>query len=474
MPRCPKCGKSTRSLEFCPHCGARLEPPPVSAAPKPSSMMPFVVGGLTVLVVIGIVGLIILGVLVFIAGFTFQHLAASSYVYMSAPGRPDVNSTFPVNITLWDRMHNTTVPYALITVSYADTETTVTTDSYGNAVVNVSFNQPGIHPVTAAFSGNGSVMPTTSTLNVTVFSPSCYDDTLVGRCSPTSTNFLCADNETLVFDCTDCGCSPGLVCYNNSYACMKEDQRIGYLITNLQRSTVYVANSYESGSGVVIEQDGTRTVILTNRHVVKLAKSVSDVKVTTYDGQTIPADSIVVAPFDMDVAFITLLGTYGQPAIINTSEYFYQGESVVALGSPLGIQRSVSNGIVSNFLVDKTDLGYNFNEIQTDASINPGNSGGGLFLESNGHLIGINTAKITSAEGLGFSIDIRAIEKLPDRSSWSKFQPLPQCYDGTPYGGCSRSSPGEYCSSGSLIDYCQECGCPQGYYCAVNGGCYYG
>ncbi|VVB68493.1 Trypsin-like peptidase domain protein [Candidatus Norongarragalina meridionalis] len=316
-------------------------------------------------------------------------------------------------------------------------------------------------------SDNGNTTNSSSTA-------SCEDGTPVKNCSNVTKGDYCLKNGTLAFDCGSCGCPGASVCYGNR--CMTEEERTGWIIDDLQQSVVYVKHSYASGSGVIIAQSDERTLILTNRHVVADADGVSDLKITTRDQQTVPADAVYVAPFDMDLALIVVLGTYGKPATVNVSEPIYQGQAVIAVGSPLGIQGSASNGIISNIINDNTPSGYNFYSIQTDAAINPGNSGGGLFLKSTGDLIGINTYVIASdygAEGLGFSISARSIDKLPTPVNWGAFSAKPKCSDRTPYDSCSGRTVGLYCSTnGQLLNDCKDCGCPTDYWCLKNGVCF--
>ena len=88
------------------------------------------------------------------------------------------------------------------------------------------------------------------------------------------------------------------------------------------------------------------------------------------------------------------------------------------MGSPLGIQNSVSKGIISNFFDAETRSEYDYTAVQTDAAVNPGNSGGGIFLVKNGQLIGVTTFKLVLAqyelaEGLGFAVPVSLIEEFP-------------------------------------------------------------
>jgi S1-C subfamily serine protease len=186
-------------------------------------------------------------------------------------------------------------------------------------------------------------------------------------------------------------------------------------IAELQKSIVKVQLSDSRGSGVVLEH-GQNTYILTNKHVVDPAQRYHEIDVITADGEKMHPSAILYAPNNMDLAIIVVEGQIGIPAKI-ASEYL-QGEDVVALGSPRGIQGSVSKGIISNFGTDSTSGGYEYSTIQTDAAINPGNSGGGLFLLGTGELVGINSFRYKNAEGLNFAVDIRELDSLGDYHLW--------------------------------------------------------
>ncbi len=162
--------------------------------------------------------------------------------------------------------------------------------------------------------------------------------------------------------------------------------------------------SAASGSGFFITKDG---YILTNYHVIEGA---STVKVTTYDGTTYNA-AVIGGDEDYDIAVIKVEGTGFQPVVIGKSGSVQIGETVAAVGNPLGeLTFSMSQGIVSCVNRAINVDGKPFNMIQVDCSINPGNSGGPLF-NSYGEVIGIVSAKYssysnTTVEGIGFAIPI--------------------------------------------------------------------
>jgi serine protease Do len=164
------------------------------------------------------------------------------------------------------------------------------------------------------------------------------------------------------------------------------------------------------GSGAVVHEAG---YIVTNAHVVAQA---TDVQVTFADKQTLPAE-VVAADAEHDLAVLRVKPPKPlTPVRLGRSNDALVGESVIAIGNPLGLQHTVTTGIVSAL-----DRDLQFSEdvvyrglIQTDAPINPGNSGGPL-LNINGDLIGINTAIRGDAQNIGFAIPVdRLWELLPN------------------------------------------------------------
>ena len=160
------------------------------------------------------------------------------------------------------------------------------------------------------------------------------------------------------------------------------------------------------GSGVVLTPDG---YILTNKHVVSGSQSLT---VELADERQFPA-TIVRESDDKDLALIKIDATGLKPAVIGDSSTLQVGQTVIAIGSPLGtFTETVTKGILSatgrTITVRDEQTGRPdtlTGLLQTDAAINPGNSGGPL-LDANGRVIGINTAVSTDAEGLGFAIPI--------------------------------------------------------------------
>ncbi len=183
------------------------------------------------------------------------------------------------------------------------------------------------------------------------------------------------------------------------------------------------------GSGIVLSADGE---ILTNNHVVADSENGGTLKVTTSDGKTVNATILGTDPTS-DLAVIKATGVSGlTAATLGSSSTLVVGQTVVAVGSPLGLSGTVTTGIVSalnrpvstsDSSSQSTSSGAVLNAIQTDAAINPGNSGGPL-VDLNGQVVGINSAiaslgaSLGSSQsgsiGLGFSIPIDQAKRIAD------------------------------------------------------------
>ncbi|MBC8587153.1 serine protease HtrA [Paratissierella segnis] len=164
------------------------------------------------------------------------------------------------------------------------------------------------------------------------------------------------------------------------------------------------------GSGLIVDSDG---YILTNSHVVANGNA-KDIRVLFDNGDKVQG-KVLWYDATLDLAIVKVDVTGLPVATLGDSDDLEVGEIAIAIGNPLGLefQRSVTSGIISGLhrsvQVDQVTVIDDL--IQTDASINPGNSGGPL-LNSKGEVIGINTAKITSGEGLGFSIPINQAKAI--------------------------------------------------------------
>ena len=158
-----------------------------------------------------------------------------------------------------------------------------------------------------------------------------------------------------------------------------------------------IPNSPGSGSGLVIDADGH---IVTNNHVIGDA---TEIEVRLSDKSTLIGQVIGKDP-DTDLAVIKVTPEHPLAyAKFGDSSSVRVGQWVLAVGNPFGLDRTVTLGVVSGIGRENINLSRYENFIQTDASINPGNSGGPLF-NLRGEVIGINTAIINFAQGIGFAI----------------------------------------------------------------------
>ncbi len=167
------------------------------------------------------------------------------------------------------------------------------------------------------------------------------------------------------------------------------------------------------GSGVIITKDG---FILTNSHVVSDG-SASEINVILSDGEKIAA-KLIWNDSDLDLAVVKVEKAGLSPVEMGDSDDVSIGDKAIAIGNPLGLdlQSTLTSGIISglNRTIRLENNASMDGLMQTDASINSGNSGGAL-LNSKGQLIGINTAKASQGEGIGFAIPINTIKPIVDK-----------------------------------------------------------
>ena len=166
------------------------------------------------------------------------------------------------------------------------------------------------------------------------------------------------------------------------------------------------------GSGVIIDSSG---LILTNAHVVE---RVDNVIITLQNGNQVDGD-VVGTDQITDLALVKIKEFPGlESAKLGNSEEIQVGDWAIALGTPYGLESTVTLGIVSSLHRDINSLGFSdkrLDLIQTDAAINPGNSGGPL-INSNGEVIGINTlVRSGPGAGLGFAIPINLASKVSNQ-----------------------------------------------------------
>jgi S1-C subfamily serine protease len=162
-----------------------------------------------------------------------------------------------------------------------------------------------------------------------------------------------------------------------------------------------------TGSGFILSGDGQ---ILTNAHVVA---DTDTVQVTMKDGRTFEG-SVVGVDTTTDIAVVKISADKLPTVKLGNSQNLIPGEWAIAIGNPLGLDNTVTIGIIS--ATDRTSAQVGVPDkrvsfIQTDAAINPGNSGGPL-LNSQGQVIGVNTAIRADAQGLGFAIPIETAARI--------------------------------------------------------------
>jgi serine protease Do len=190
-----------------------------------------------------------------------------------------------------------------------------------------------------------------------------------------------------------------------------EEQTIIDVTRRTVPAVVGIQHRGGSGTGVIIRADG---VILTNAHVVGTATTVQVTlaDATTFEGQVLGRDPTI------DIAVVRVPATNLPVAPLGDSDALQVGQSAIAIGNPIGLERTVTTGIVSAL---NRGLPGGLDElIQTDAAINPGNSGGPL-LNSGGQVIGINTAVIRDLPrgptlvGLGFAVPINLARNIAEQ-----------------------------------------------------------
>lgn len=201
--------------------------------------------------------------------------------------------------------------------------------------------------------------------------------------------------------------------------------------------------TWSVGSGVIVSEDG---YILTNQHVI--GDMTKEIRVSLSDGRVVSAKAVWQdAGIDLAVLKVNITGLI--PAVLGDAKTCRVGQTAIAIGNPLGLQfqRTVTRGVISatyRTISTQNEAGETiFMEdlLQTDASINPGNSGGPLINEK-GEVVGINTIKVTSAEGIGFAVPINiakpVIESFVSKGSFT-----------TPYFGI-------YAYDRPVIDYLSQ------------------
>lgn len=183
------------------------------------------------------------------------------------------------------------------------------------------------------------------------------------------------------------------------------------IIENSIKSVVTIKTDVSQGSGFIIADGG---FVVTNAHVMAGATAAG---VVTYDEKLHAVSKVGENP-SMDIILLKIIDEGYSPLELGNSDNVQAGEKVIAIGNPLGLQFSVSEGIVSAIHRE----GENGLEayIQTDAALNPGNSGGPL-INSEGKVIGINNFKVGGGESLGFALESKYIKQVVNEISQQEY-----------------------------------------------------
>lgn len=208
---------------------------------------------------------------------------------------------------------------------------------------------------------------------------------------------------------------------NSEALSVRADGSIAAIAAKVLPSVVSIEVSDGSGSGFILSQDG---YILTNNHVIESAANGGKIDVVLQDGSRSTAD-LVGRNADYDLAVLKIDKSGLPPATIGNSDSVQVGDQAIAIGSPLGLEGTVTSGIVSSLDRPVTAGAGNgsetsfINAIQTDAPINPGNSGGPL-VNNEGQVIGVNSAIASLSSGttqagsigLGFAIPMNTANRI--------------------------------------------------------------
>lgn len=244
--------------------------------------------------------------------------------------------------------------------------------------------------------------------------------------SPQTSFTACADNRTKALYLPTngvCGGSRTAITINAGASGIDAKAVASLVTPSVVSIQVTTSSGGGTGSGSFYKTNGSTSYIVTNNHVVEAAASSGTITVELSNGDTYKA-TIVGRDANYDLAVIKI--NEGNMPVINLgdSSQISVGDPVIAIGSPLGLASTVTSGIISALnrpvTAGTTDSQSYVNAIQTDAAINPGNSGGAL-VDSQGRLIGVNSAIATLSSGstsgnigLGFSIPINEAKRVID------------------------------------------------------------
>jgi len=181
------------------------------------------------------------------------------------------------------------------------------------------------------------------------------------------------------------------------------------IIEDAIKSVVTIRTDISQGTGFIIDDEG---YVVTNYHVMQNAKSAG---IFTYEGET-HSVSLVGYDSNFDIALLKITGDF-EKLRFDDSNDIQIGEKVIAIGNPLGLQFSVSEGIIS--ATHRQGPSSVEAYIQTDAALNPGNSGGPL-INTQGRVVGINNFKVGGGENLGFALESNYIEDIVNEIALEK------------------------------------------------------
>jgi S1-C subfamily serine protease len=273
-----------------------------------------------------------------------------------------------------------------------------------------------MYALVAAASATAAILSTSRLLPSEALMPPQASTTLLSQASSGSSRLLAGENTNFIADAVD-RVGPAVVRINSARTVTQRQPEIfndpffrdffgGAGVPNQPSTRV----ERGTGSGFIIDAKG---IILTNAHVVEGADSVT---VTLKDGRELQGE-VVGQDALTDVAVVKVQAEDLPTVTLGDSAGVKPGDWAIAIGNPLGLDNTVTAGIISatgrtSDQIRVPDKRIDF--IQTDAAINPGNSGGPL-LNERGEVIGMNTAIIGGAQGLGFAIPIKEAQALANQ-----------------------------------------------------------
>jgi len=188
---------------------------------------------------------------------------------------------------------------------------------------------------------------------------------------------------------------------------LKSDSDFSKIIQDSMKSVVTIKTGISQGSGFFIAEEG---YLITNNHVISGADTMS-IQIETYDGKIYSFSDYTLSKVGndgpMDIILFKIENKSYPPLIFGNSNEVQIGQKVIAIGNPLGLEFSVTQGIVS---ATNKKIYSRGGYIQTDTPLNPGNSGGPL-INMEGKIIGINNYKISVGESLGFALESNQIKE---------------------------------------------------------------